>query len=299
MDATLRLPDGRTLAYTISGDAGGFPLLFFHGAYGSRRERHPDDGIASASRVRLVTLDRPGYGASTFAPRRRLLDWPGDVALLAETLGLARFAVAGWSGGSAYALACAHALPERVTQALVSGTVVPFDEPGATEGWPLATRVLFALARRAPPLARAWLARSYRRRTRDLDGFGREVEASMAPCDVALAREPAVQRMLAESRADAFRQGVDGVVQGHVINARAWGFDPSGIRVPVHVWHGSDDRNTPIAFARRLARRVPGARLRELPGEGHLLLLAHWREMLDALAAGECGARPSADPVAG
>src|SRR5207245_3071247 len=103
----VRLPDGRRLAYDDAGDPAGRPLLFFHGLGASRRARHPDDGVAAGLGVRLLTVDRPGIGGSDPLLRRRLLDWPGDVAALADELGLDRFAVAGWSAGGPHALACA------------------------------------------------------------------------------------------------------------------------------------------------------------------------------------------------
>jgi pimeloyl-ACP methyl ester carboxylesterase len=47
----------------------------------------------------VVAIDRPGFGRSTYQRRRRLLDWPADVAALADELGIERFAVAGYSSG--------------------------------------------------------------------------------------------------------------------------------------------------------------------------------------------------------
>ena len=57
--------------------------------------------------MRLVGVDRPGMGRSSFKLRRRFLDWPDEVAELADRLGLNRFAVVGFSGGGPYAAACA------------------------------------------------------------------------------------------------------------------------------------------------------------------------------------------------
>jgi hypothetical protein len=38
-------------------------------------------------------------GYSDFQTNRRLLDWPADVGCLADTLGLDKFGVLGYSGG--------------------------------------------------------------------------------------------------------------------------------------------------------------------------------------------------------
>src|SRR5512136_1482675 len=110
---TIALSDGRTLAYAEYGDPTGQPVFFFHGMPGSRLFRPPDQITAKVG-VRLITTDRPGYGLSTFQPGRRFLDWPGDIAQLADHLNMEKFAVMGHSAGGPYVAACAYALPQRV-----------------------------------------------------------------------------------------------------------------------------------------------------------------------------------------
>jgi pimeloyl-ACP methyl ester carboxylesterase len=52
--------------------------------------------------VRHIQLDRPGFGLSDFQPGRTVLDWPDDVAHVADLLGIERFAVIGVSGRGPY-----------------------------------------------------------------------------------------------------------------------------------------------------------------------------------------------------
>ena len=54
---------------------------------------------AEAAGARFIQPDRPGYGHSDFNPDHSLLEWARDVAELADSLGLGRFAVVGTSGG--------------------------------------------------------------------------------------------------------------------------------------------------------------------------------------------------------
>ncbi len=55
--------------------------------------------------------------------------------------------------------------------------------------------------------------------------------------------------------------------------SQPWPFDVGKIRVPVSVWHGTQDNNFHCSLAERLAARIPGAvfHLRE---EGHYSLPA-------------------------
>src|SRR5512142_3400638 len=111
----MTLRDGRTLAYLEVGPATGSPVFHFHGHGSSPLEALALADAAGRARVRLIALDRPGIGFSSPRSGDRLLDWPADVAEAADRLSIARFAVQGMSAGAPYALACAHALPGRVT----------------------------------------------------------------------------------------------------------------------------------------------------------------------------------------
>src|ERR687886_1991389 len=90
---------GRTVAAAEWGDPDGFPVFSLHGTPGSRLGRHPDEDAVRDLGIRLVTYDRPGYGASTRHPGRRVVDCVDDIATIADTLGIGRFAVTGGSGG--------------------------------------------------------------------------------------------------------------------------------------------------------------------------------------------------------
>ena len=64
--STLGLPDGRTLAYDDAGDHAGVPVVYLHGTPDSRLGR-PDDRVATDAGVRLLAVDRPGFGDSDVA----------------------------------------------------------------------------------------------------------------------------------------------------------------------------------------------------------------------------------------
>ena len=96
----------------VLGKHGPGPVFLCHGTPSSRLNR-PDDESTRALGVRLIAIDRPGCGLSDFLPGRTLLDWPTDLAAVADALGIGRFAVVGFSGGGPYVAASAFALPDR------------------------------------------------------------------------------------------------------------------------------------------------------------------------------------------
>lgn len=130
----LVLGDGRRPGYAQYGQADGEPLFYFHGHPGSRLEARFADQAAAAADLRVIALDRPGYGLSDLQPGQALVGWPADVAEAADLLQIDRFSVAGASGGGPYALACAWRLPGRVTRAAVISGVARTRFPASPGG---------------------------------------------------------------------------------------------------------------------------------------------------------------------
>lgn len=154
-DTACTLRDGRTMAYAVWGDPDGDTVLLCHGAPGSRLFA-PDAVTTAQAGVRLVTVDRPGYGGSDAHGGRTLLDWPIDVLHLADRLEATRFAVVGHSSGGPYALACARELPDRVSGVAVVSSVAPYEDRPADA--PDDDEALTGLVRHAPERAAVQVA---------------------------------------------------------------------------------------------------------------------------------------------
>ena len=202
----LRLPDGRRLAYAEFGDPAGAPLVFLHGWGDSRLTRHPDDAATAALGVRLITVDRPGAGLSDIHAGRTLMDWPRDVAALADSLGIERFPVLGWSGAGPHAAACAHGLPERVTRLGIVCGFAPLDRPDGARGLPRELRLGLPLLRRAPWSARLFFATLPHQYARDpVRAWNRQHAGRLPQSDTAALAEPGVHANLYEGAAEALR----------------------------------------------------------------------------------------------
>ena len=124
-----QLKDGRRLGFAEYGDRDGAPLILLHDLFGNRALRHPDDSILSRLGIRLIGVDRPGYGQSTRKPGRSLMDVAEDIMLLSKALGLERFSVLGFDAGAPYALACAYRFPELIKRCAVVASLPPMDNP--------------------------------------------------------------------------------------------------------------------------------------------------------------------------
>lgn len=93
--------------------------------HGTPQTGTPPEPLVALPGVRWLSVDRPGYGGSSPRPGRSVADAAADTAALADAVGVDRFAVLGASGGGPHALACAAALPDRITGVVSIAGVAP------------------------------------------------------------------------------------------------------------------------------------------------------------------------------
>jgi pimeloyl-ACP methyl ester carboxylesterase len=116
-----------------AGDPQGVPVVYFHGTPGSRLDVSFGDELATGMGVRVISLDRPGYGRSDPGPFG-LSRIASDAEAMADGAGVGRFAALGWSGGGPFALAASAVLGERVTRVGVVAGEGPVQQvPGARD----------------------------------------------------------------------------------------------------------------------------------------------------------------------
>lgn len=283
---TMTLRDGRRLGFAEFGDPSGKPVFFFHGGAGSRLE-HPANVCALGARV--ICVDRPGHGLSDFKPDRELLEWPDDVAQLADYLGLATFHVLGWSAGGPHALACAYQQPDRLRAAAVAASPGPMNHPGSRNGVKLPSRAFIFAARKFP-----WLIGRLRKVASDsvlsdpMKAKQQYISSIPARDRKRLQQSGNFNMMFADIR-EGYRQGWQGVAHDDVIIMQDWGFDPSDIEVRIDIWHGDEDRSVPAQASEYLHERIANSRATFLTGEGHLFLLHYWCKVVTELISDQCG----------
>jgi pimeloyl-ACP methyl ester carboxylesterase len=270
------LADGRSLPVIVTGPADGLTLLFQTGTPGGLVEIAPLAGIAARQGFRLVMYARPGYGSSDPLPGRRVADAAPDAGAVLDSLGADRFVTAGWSGGGPHALATAALLGGRCAAAATIAGVAPYladgldwfagmaqenvDEFGAaTRGAAPLTAMLEEAVADRPGLSAGEVAAA-------LGGLVTDTDAA--------ALSGWFAEYMAESTNAALANGIAGWRDDDLAFVDDWGFTLDQIGIPVAIWHGDQDAMVPFAHGAWLARHVPGARARLVPGEGHLTLVS-------------------------
>ncbi len=280
---SIRLRDGRTLAWGELGEPDAFPVVALHGTPGSSHQVLVDDGPLRAAGVRFIAPDRPGYGASTYAPRRTLPDFAEDVRELADHLGLGRFGVVGLSGGGPHAAVCARFLADRVTALGLLSGIAPVNEPGTEAGMMGPNRLFTRIARRWPMVNAVPFGLMTSLGRRAPDRVMAQAGKRMPAPDAAVVARPEVAAAFRRDFASASRTSGRAAAQDFGLAAGDWGFRLEDIAVPTDVWHADADVNVPPDHARRQAAAIPGATLHLLPDEGHLMCVTHMEEILRTL----------------
>ncbi|MFC5289938.1 alpha/beta fold hydrolase [Actinokineospora guangxiensis] len=214
-----------------------------------------DDAAASAVGLRVIAPERPGFGLSDPFPGHTVAGWADDAEQLLDHLGVPGVAVVGGSGGGPFAVAVAALLPHRVSALALVASGVPGPALNADELARIERGRLTARGEQVAALVRE-----------DPEAF--RAATGITP-------NPWWTAMLVE----AFRQGPNGYVEDHLLNATDWSPLLSRVAAPVRAWHGADDDNIRVESVRWMLDRLPGAELTEIEGAGHDIG-DHWPQVL-------------------
>lgn len=270
-----QLPHGRKLGYDEYGSPDGKPIFYLHGSPSSRLEvkLYVSEDLLQSLNVRLVAVDRPGMGRSDFQPNRALLDFPKDLLALADHLNIRRFSILAYSLGGPYGLACAYAIPERLTKVgIVSGAAL-FTEPELITNINEGTRKFLTMPREKPFLSRLflWMMLDVMPRIAPKQ-FIAGAAAVLPEADRAVVSDPKIQKGFVNAVREAMRQGTRGGFHESLLAVTDYGFRLQEIQTPIKLWHGEADQNVPVAMARYVESAVPKCEAGFYPNEGHLSL---------------------------
>ncbi len=269
---SLDLPDGRKMGFNEYGDPHGVPIFYFHGTPGSRLEAGRLHEMGATHRYRVIGLDRPGMGLSTYDPNRTLLSWAKDVAYFADCLSLKKFFLMGHSGGAPYVAACAYALPDRVEGAAIISGMGPFEKPEAQMGLATGQKIINHLIRLIPPSANLmmWLTEKM---LKNPDKMFEHMVKQLPQPDQLVFSDPEEKKFLIISSLEAFREGSKGPAQEMQLLLKPWGFNLEAINIPIHIWYGALDKQAPRSHAELYAKLIPHAQLEVRDNEGHISIL--------------------------
>jgi pimeloyl-ACP methyl ester carboxylesterase len=281
-----KVKDGRELEILDNGITSDKAIIFHHGtphhasAWSSWLEDAANRGI------RALSYSRAGYGTSDRNFGRSVLSNNSDISLLLDGKNISNFVAIGWSGGGPHALA--NTLDHRNMGAI---TLAGVGEYGASdldflEGMGPENHDEFGAALKGEAEIDSWMnanAGSMKNVT------GAEIKEAFGGL-IGDADKAVIEGEFADQMAATMRSGLavsfDGWIDDDLAFVRPWGFKLSEISKPVFIWQGDDDFMVPHAHSEWLAKHIPGAQLKFIPGHGHISLVEKYRsEILDQAQA--------------
>jgi pimeloyl-ACP methyl ester carboxylesterase len=236
----------------------GPPLVYVHGAKGSVYDFTLSVGPRLAARYTAVAMDRPGSGFSS-RPATGPNSPQAQAAVLrtaAAQLGLERPILIGHSYGAAVTLAWALDAPGEVAAVVtLGGYVLPL---GGEPAWVMQLMRYPPALRAAGALARSRLGRPLVR-----GAVGRAFSPAPAP-EAYLEIAP----RLALQASALVRDGEDRRAAEEGLSALRPRY--AGLRVPLVIVVGRQDRIVPAVVSERLHALVPRSELVGLPEAGHM-----------------------------
>jgi pimeloyl-ACP methyl ester carboxylesterase len=275
--SAIKLKDGRTLGWHEWGPTNGTPILFCTGAAMSG---HLGFGIDALSQLglRLLAIDRPGLGCSTYNPNKSLASWADDVENILKFIYAKNIHVVGFSQGAPFALAlAARGLTYRV--AIVSGQDQLYHSSMRPLLIPDVQSMLNTIEQDPDGFERHVID------TFSLEQMWNMVMGMNGERDREVYESPAFKAAYRRALEDGFSQGAKGYARDLILALTNWGFDVETLRLPIDLWYGRLD-TSPVHspdFGVTLANRLPQASLHILDDEGGSLLWTRSHEILETL----------------
>ncbi len=127
-------PDGRTVAWLDVGDLAGPAVLWVPGTPGARWDLSEVDLHECTERgLRVLSTERPGFGASTRLPGRRFSEHADDLAAVLDASGVATAYVYGLSGAAPHILSFLSRHPDRAQAATILVGAAPLVDAEAEQ----------------------------------------------------------------------------------------------------------------------------------------------------------------------
>jgi pimeloyl-ACP methyl ester carboxylesterase len=280
---TFTLSSGRVVGVTEFGNRESSTVVVLaHPAPGSSAF-DPDPIATAAHQVRVIAVDRPGYGMSTLDPGHAptVQGAADDIAEYLADQGIRSAAAAGWSAGGRVALALAASHPSIVDRVAVIATPAP----DAVVPWVGEDNRAMVESFRSMPPHEAILAL-----TGMLDEFmGAEPvpgalinSLATAGVDDAIAAE--AHDRLAEMLRLSAAQGNLGTAADIIsYTLLDWGFDPLDVRADAFLFYGAKDPDIGPEHAAWYADQIASAEVEIVVDVGHMLVVPAWEQVLTRL----------------
>ena len=262
------------------GSARGIPVLYFHTTMSTRRLAPGLIAAAKAAGLRLIAIERPGFGGTDLRTEAGYEGAAHDAALVLDHLGIDRVWLMTLSSGNAPGLSFAAIYPDRVLGGLLINPSTPatysqrYNAPGGA---------LLQMAFANPKLIRA-MAITLRNQLRS-DLVDRAMGAYFTQCEAdrrALAM-PGIRALQRSNIQASLARTVDGFVHEEEVFANNW-MPPPLAHGRWIVAVGMEDHTCDWRQAAQLWSGLPGFQFVAIPDAGRMILISQSQQITSLLS---------------
>lgn len=267
--STFQRPGGSLLAFDEYGSATGYPLFYFHDAGSSRLECAFYHRAARKHGYRLIAIDRPGIGGSTYFPLLDATTFCNELLRLADALQLTKFGVLALGAGGIYAMTLAHMAPDRVSNILSLGGI-----PGTAFNESHPSSFIASCVQGLTPACVQFMTRVRHGLFReDPEQVAAQLEELLSGADRKTLAIPRIRQLLTLDLQETLRQGGRGAAQDLGVCFRKFDFQLGAICVPTVIWQGAADRISSRSDCEFLVARMPNASYHRVTNRGHFFFV--------------------------
>lgn len=278
----------RKIEYRILGDTRLPPVVYFCGSPTTFYELDMCHSSLQLDRYCWIGINRPGTGKSTFDPKMTFDSFTEDIAQIFAKLkndyAWKKFRILGYSGGGPFALSCGS-LNQWVSRiAMVSSA--PLDGAASSHN---ALRTLTRMSLNSPKLAKR-VNRLFFYSIKKRGITNQQLNLGLRRCTLAqidvdmIKRCQKLRRKIAHGVSYVPECGIDGIIHEYRLLACPWEINFNNISVPVDIWHGKLDCNSPYQNSIKLHNKLPNSNANFLSNEGHLTIwIRRFPEILSKL----------------
>lgn len=285
---TLRLPDGRRLDFMRLGDPQGAGFLWLPGTLSQCRLPPPAERALKTLGIAMIVPVKAGYGYSSPLPRNAdpIASAIADVSHLRRHLALGQGPLVAHGNDFLLATELARQKSDAVTRIIGVSAAFPIESPekfAMLDKW---ARFFLANGRYAPKTL-AFLAKATHAVVRTM-GFESFVEmTTRGRADGEAFRDPDVRAAVLAGSEIVFGQkarAYDAFAAEVVAVHRDWRPEFGNLGLPVTLFHGEKDHNSPYELAAEFCRRHQHWQLMGFPDAGHFACHVHWRPLVQLIA---------------
>jgi len=282
----IQLPSAQKVSFMEHGTRGGI-IVFYFGASNFNHKACPDStGVLRRLNVRLIIIDRPGYGQSTL--RKGFNDSPLLFARNAFGHILSHFGCTssegakakkpffiGYQTGCIYLLSIAHLFPSAVEDMALICPPTPHRDGPTSD---MLSRSDFAMRWCTVHCLRCVFCCHYRPTVR---GHFMSSENYLEFCRVqsprALAKDPRFLQFMEQY------EGSDDRVwtEWFVFLSQRWGIPLHSLSTHFHLWYGTEDAMSP--YSSWFEGVLSNVTVHRVHGYGHLLILPKFDEIISSM----------------